>query len=113
MGDAVGSSTILASAANQKQTKKATTNKTGQLKPLPLPLPPSLLTSRKFLCTGHTLQSRERKRETARESAFRNWESARVSKAKDNWNFISNHLFIIYGCRYIEILSTLCLARVI
>lgn len=51
--------TILASAANQKQTKKATTNKTGQLKLLP----PSLLTSRKFLCTGHTLQSREREKE--------------------------------------------------
>lgn len=59
MGDAVGSSTILASAANQKQTKKATTNKTGQLKLLP----PSLLTSRKFLCTGHTLQSRAREKE--------------------------------------------------
>lgn len=54
-----------------------------------------------------------RGRETARESAFRNWESARESEAKDNWNFISNHLFIIYGCRYIKILSTLCLARVI
>lgn len=102
-----------------KQTAMATTtHKTGQLKLLSQSLLPPLLTSRKFLCTGHTLQSRVRERETARDS-----ESARLrlhfvigrararERAKDNWNFISNQLFIIYGCRYIKILSTLCSAR--
>lgn len=64
MGDAVGSSTILASAANQKQTKKATTNKTGQLKLLPL----SLLTSRKFYALGiRCSREREKERYGARE----------------------------------------------
>lgn len=100
-----------------KQTAMATTtHKTGQLKLLSQSLLPPLLTSRKFLCTGHTLQSRVRERETARDS-----ESARLrlhfvigrararERAKDNWNFISNQLFIIYGCRYIKILSTLLL----